>query len=142
MSVGAQVTIGILTVIIAIFVATAFFFAGAMRPFNGSRAQVIKIAKSQANLKTPQAYGIATTNETTYAVVGLDKSGKEIGVIVPQDNKKLTVVELAKGISPEKLKTSDTQSIVLGLYKNKPIWEVNNRSGYKVYDFTTGKELI
>lgn len=142
MSVTAQVTIGILSVVLAIYLATAFYFESAIHPFTYSRQQAISIAKANTDLKTPEAYGMATTNQTTYSVIGLDKSGKEIGVIIPKDNKDLVVVDLAKGISPERLKESTTTSIVLGLYKNKPIWQVNNQTGYKVYDFTSGKKLM
>ncbi len=142
MSVPAQVTIGILTVVLAIYLATALFFAKATSPFNSTRAQVIKIAKAQAGLKTAEAFGIATTDSTSYAVIGQDNSGKEIGVIIPKNNKNLTVVNMADGISPEKLTEKNTSSVVLALYKNKPAWEVNDSNGFKVYDFTSGKKLL
>ena len=27
-------------------------------------------------------------------------------------------------------------------YKNQPVWQVNSREGFKLYDFKTGKELM
>ncbi|PCS00410.1 hypothetical protein RT41_GL001297 [Lactococcus fujiensis JCM 16395] len=142
MSVVSQVTIGILSVVLAIYLGVICYFGGAIHPFTSSRSQAIEIAKSHTDLKTPEAFGTATTNETTYSVIGLDKTGKEIGVIIPKNSSKLTVVELSKGISPEKLKEKDTTSIVLGLYHNQTIWEVNNASDFKIYDFKTGQQLM
>ena len=141
MTVASQVTIGILALVVALMVAAGLFLFGALRPFSSPRAQLISIAKSQADMKTPEAFGIATTNETTYAVVGKDKAGKTIGVIIPQKKKQVTVVNLADGVAPATLKKADTKSIVLGLYHGQPIWEVNSRKDYQIFDFKTGKLL-
>ncbi|MFZ2575930.1 hypothetical protein GHI93_09300 [Lactococcus hircilactis] len=142
MSVVSQITIGILSVILAVYLAFAAYFLGATHPYTYSRQQVIAIAKEKAHLKTAEAFGVATTNETTYAVIGLDQKNKQIGVIVPEHKGNLTVVDLSKGVSPEQLKTNTTTSIVLGLYENKPVWQVNLPSGFKIYDFKSGHVIL
>lgn len=136
-----QITIGILTVILASYLAVILFFGMALYPFNHTRAQAIEIAKKQAKLTKIEAYGVATTDETSYAVTGRNNSGQEIGVIIPQKSKNLTLVKLDRGISPKELVEKSTTSVVLGLYKGKPAWEVNTHTGFKVCDFKTGKVL-
>lgn len=137
-----QITIGILLVILSLYLAIFLFFGGSLNPFQSARAQAISIAEEKADLKEAESFGIGTTDSTSYAVIGINKSGKKIGVIIPKESKELTVVELSKGISPEKLKEANTKSIVLSLYKNKPVWEVNNTNGFKIYDFVSGKKLM
>lgn len=139
---SAQITIGILLVVIAAYLTIFLFFNQATSPFQSARTQVIRIAQQKANLKKAESFGIGTTDHTSYSVIGSDQSDKKIGVIVPKDSEEITVVELDEGISPEKLKEKNTKSIILTLYKNTPAWEVNNSNGFKVYDFETGKKLL
>ncbi|AYG00887.1 DUF5590 domain-containing protein [Lactococcus allomyrinae] len=138
----SQIIIGVLTVILAIYLATALFFWKSMNPYHSMRAQAITIAKKKTDLKTPEAFDIATTDTTTYSIVGIDKDNKEIGVLIPKKAGTITVVNLNEGVSPSTLTTKNTKSVVLALYKNKPAWEVNNSNGFKVYDFKSGKALI
>ncbi|WP_244842514.1 cell wall elongation regulator TseB-like domain-containing protein [Lactococcus nasutitermitis] len=142
MKASTQIIIGALTVIIAIYIAIGLFLNKAISPYNTTRAQAINIAKKETNLKTAQSFDIATTDITTYAIKGLDKNNKEIGVIIPQKSGKITVVDMDKGVAPTSLTSKNTSSVVLTLYKGKAAWEVNSSNNYKVYDFTTGKELI
>ena len=141
MSVRSQVIIGILLVIVAIYVAVGLFLALATSPRRTVRAQAITVAEKQAGLTKPESFGIATTSHTTYAVTGT-KDGQAVGVIIPENGGKLTIVKLSDGVAPSKLKTASTTSVVLGLYQDKPVWQVNSRSGFKIYDFTDGHQLV
>lgn len=138
----SQIIIGILTVIVALYLAIAFFFWRSLTPYQSGRKQAIAIAQQKTDLKTATAFDIATTDTTTYSVVGLDSSKQEIGVLIPKKSGKITVVRLADGVSPTTLTSQKTQSVVLALYQGQPAWEVNNSDGFKVYDFKSGKELL
>jgi len=128
--------------VIALFVATGLLFWKSLLPYSNTRAEAIKIAQKSAGIKTVTAFDIATTDKTVYALEGKDASGKMMGVLLPKDNTKMTVVELDKGVNPDKLAQADTTSVVLSLYKGQPAWEVNNRKGVEIFDFTTGKKLV
>lgn len=138
----SQIIIGILTIILAIYLATALFIWKSLTPYHSMRTQAIEIAQKNTDLKTTKAFDIATTDSTTYSLVGLDKSNQEIGVLIPKKSGSITVVKLSDGVAPATLTSKNTQSVVLALYKNKPAWEVNNSNGFKIYDFKTGKLLF
>jgi uncharacterized protein YpmB len=138
----SQIIIGILTIIVAIGLASGIFIWKSVSPYRTVRAEAIAIAKQSADLKTAEAFDIATTDTTSYSIVGLSNSNQEIGVLVPQKSGQITVVNLKDGVSPSTLTQKGTNSVVLALYKGQPAWEVNNVNGFKVYDFKTGKELI
>lgn len=138
----SQIIIGILTVILAIYLSIALFFWKSLTPYHSVRGQAIAVAQEKTDLKEATAFDIATTDTTTYSVVGLDRNKQKIGVLIPKKAGEITVVKLDEGVSPKTLTTKQTQSVVLALYQGKPAWEVNNTNGFKVYDFKTGKELI
>ena len=138
----SQMIIGILTVILALYLASALFIWKSVNPYHTIRTQAIEIAKKKTDLKTAEAFDIATTDSTTYSIVGLNKANQEIGVLVPKKAGNIVVVNLQDGVTPSSLTSKDTHSVVLALYKGQPAWEVNNSSGFKIYDFKSGKELL
>lgn len=138
----SQITIGILILVIAGMLAVGLFFWKALVPYSNARTEAIKVARQQTDIKTVTAFDIATSDETTYSVEGKDASGQKIAVLIPKKSSEISVVDLDKGTSPDKLTEKDTKSVVLGLYKGKAVWEVNNQSGFKLYDFSSGKEVL
>ncbi|MGL4335212.1 MAG: DUF5590 domain-containing protein [Lactococcus garvieae] len=142
MTLHTQIIIGVLTVILAGFIAISLFIWRAVSPYNTARSAAIAIAKDKTELKTPTAFDITTTDSTDYSLLGKTEKGKEIGVLIPEKGGNLTVIDMATGVKPETLQADNTTSIVLALYKNQPVWQVNSREGFKLYDFKTGKELM
>ncbi|GBG96235.1 cell wall elongation regulator TseB-like domain-containing protein [Lactococcus termiticola] len=137
-----QLIIGALVLILALFIAVSLFIWKAGLPYHNARSEAIAIAQKASKLKKVTAFDIATTDETVYAIEGTDASGEKLGVLIPKEGSKITQVKLSEGVDPESLTKSDTTSIVLASYQNQPAWEVNNKSGFALYDFKTGKELM
>ncbi|QPS70310.1 DUF5590 domain-containing protein [Lactococcus garvieae] len=142
MTLHSQIIIGILTVILAGFIAISLFIWRATSPYSTARRAAITIAKDKTDLKTPTAFDIATTDTTDYSLLGKTEQGKEIGVLIPEKGGNLTVVDMSEGVKAETVKSDNTRSIVLALYKNKPVWQVNSHDGFKLYDFKSGEELL
>ncbi|WP_251712058.1 cell wall elongation regulator TseB-like domain-containing protein [Lactococcus ileimucosae] len=142
MSLHSQIIIGILTVILAAFIALSLFIWRATSPYSTARRAAISIAKEKTELRTPTAFDLATTDSTDYSLLGKTEQGKEIGVLIPKNGGNLTVVDLSEGVKADTLKADNTTSIVLALYNDQPVWQVNSHEGFKLYDFKTGKELL
>lgn len=142
MTLHSQIIIGILTVILAGFIAVGLFFWRATSPYSTARSAAIAIATEKTDLKTPTAFDIATTETTDYSLLGKTEQGKEIGVLIPGNGGNLTVVDMSEGVKAETVTGDNTTSVVLALYKNKPVWQVNSRDGFKLYDFKSGEELL
>ena len=87
MTLHTQIIIGVLTVILAGFIAISLFIWRAVSPYNTARSAAIAIAKDKTELKTPTAFDIATTDSTDYSLLGKTEKGKEIGVLIPEKGK-------------------------------------------------------
>jgi uncharacterized protein YpmB len=137
-----QIFIGLLIILVAGFVAVEIFLLSATSPFTTAQAQAIVIAEKNTDLKTPQEFGIAATDTTNYAVIGLNGAGSRVGILIPKNGGTVTEVQMTEGVAPNKLTNSNTKSVVLALYKGKPAWQVNDNNGFKIYDFKSGKVLV
>ncbi|MCL2677304.1 MAG: DUF5590 domain-containing protein [Streptococcaceae bacterium] len=143
MPIYVQIIIGVLVLVIAIFLAYGLFLNQTIKPYGISREQAVSIARKNADIPKITAYDIATTDVTTYSLLGENSQGQAIGVIIPKnDSQNVRTVTLSQGYSANKLMTKGVTSVVLGFYQDKPIWQVNSNTGFKIYDFQTGKELF
>ncbi|GEO57099.1 hypothetical protein [Companilactobacillus bobalius] len=123
-------------------------------PFSSAKSQANDIAKEKAGIVQPDYFGNYTCKKQYYAVGGLTKGQKYRYIIINAKSGKTEIVN--KNTAPVRQTVIDDVAqrygakkilhINLGLYKNKPTWEVafqkkNGNIGYNLVDFRTGKSI-
>ncbi|MEG3032894.1 MAG: DUF5590 domain-containing protein, partial [Enterococcus sp.] len=92
--------------------------------------------------------------QTYFSLIGSDKKGQEIAVIVPKSGDKITVLPQKEGITADKAKalvnntfhSQTAKKAELGIYDKKPVWEVmaTDKAGqitYYLLSFEKGEEV-
>lgn len=123
-------------------------------PYASAKSQANDIAKEKAGIVQPDYFGNYSRQKEYYAVGGLTKGQKYRYVIINAKSGKTEVIN--KNSAPVRQTIIDGVAdrygakkilhINLGLYKNKPTWEVtfqnkNGSVGYNLIDFRTGKSI-
>ncbi|MEY8662058.1 DUF5590 domain-containing protein [Ligilactobacillus faecis] len=139
---------GIIAVLCVIFV----LYSLAVSPMRRAHDQAFELAQKYASLKDDEKFYHYNRTQTYYTLLGTNKKGQKIYVIVAQNGKKINIYQKNEGVSEAKVKevvkSSDKVKkithVALGLHKNKPTWEVSylNQYGnlcYDLLDFKSGK---
>jgi uncharacterized protein YpmB len=142
----------ILAIVLFLFVSFLLFFFKAYQPMLVAKTQVRAIAKSAAGMQKVKKFYHFNRKKTYYAMQGRDNNNQEIYVIVPESGLKITVIKKDQGITEEEaasLIKKSAQKVIstnIGLYDDKPVWEVITKSdskkfNYYLLDFKTGKNV-
>ncbi|WP_460023464.1 cell wall elongation regulator TseB-like domain-containing protein [Lactovum odontotermitis] len=136
-----QIMIGLLSVVAAGFL-SYLVYAGTMgHPIAKNRTEIINVAKDKAGLAKVSTYNLVTTDKSYYSLTGSDAKGEKIAVIIPKKSGKITVLKLAGGVAESSLPQKGAVTIDIALFKGDPVWEVNTKNDFKIYDFKTGQQL-
>lgn len=120
-------------------------------PMRKAKKQSIKISEEIANIKDVDDFYWFTREKTYFTVVGKDNEKTEKIVFIPQDGTEAVVMNAEQGLESHEAvqkvldlkETKKIKKISLGLYDNKPVWEIVANSvdeGIKYYlvDFSNG----
>jgi uncharacterized protein YpmB len=140
----------ILAMLLFLFVSFFLLFLRAHQPMFVAKKQTIAIAKSIVGMQKIKKFYHFTRKNTYYSVEGLDTKNRKVYVIVPKSGSKVTIIEKNQGITEEKaisLVKNSTSKVLfnnIGIYDNKPVWEIVTKSDLKNYnyyllDFKTGE---
>lgn len=123
--------------IIILIGGTSIIYHEVRKPVDSAKSQSLKIAKKYAHLKTETDFSWANTEQTFYTVTGVTKQNIPVYVIISNNGKKVRIYKQAAGIdrntvlkkiwntyNPKKVTT-----ISMGIYKQKPVWEVAYMNG-------------
>lgn len=140
------------TVLILTIVLVGVVLFQSASPMRKAKKQAVKISKEVANISEVEDFYWFTREKTYFTVVGVDNKNVEKIVFLPQDGSEAVVMNQKDGISNDeaikkvlaKKETKKINKVSLGLYENKPVWEVaadSNESGLNYYlvDFKSGE---
>lgn len=141
--------------LIALAIVSALTYLNlSFEPYASAKSQANDIAKEKAGIVEPDYFGNYARQKQYYAVGGLTKGQKYRYIIIDAKSGKTDTFN--KNSAP--VRQSIVNGVVarynakkilhinLGLYKNKPTWEVtfqkkNGSIGYNLVDFKTGKSM-
>jgi len=123
-------------------------------PYSSAKSQANNIAKDKAGIVEPDYFGNYTRQKQYYSVGGLTKGDKYRYVIINAKSGKTKIINknnapvrqtVIDGVA-ERYGAKKILHINLGVYKNKPTWEVtfqkkNGSIGYNLVDFRSGKSI-
>ncbi|TGD24606.1 hypothetical protein EGT49_02325 [Companilactobacillus suantsaicola] len=123
-------------------------------PYSSAKSQANDIAQEKAGIVQPDYFGNYTRQKQYYAVGGLTKKQKYRYIIINAKSGKTEIVNknnapvrqtIIDGVA-DRYGAKKILHINLGLYKNKPTWEVtfqkkNGSIGYNLVDFRTGDSI-
>ena len=145
-----QVKILGLILILAVVLISLVLFQSAS-PMRKAKKEGIKIAQSVADIQQVDEFYWFTREKTYFTVVGKDKNQVEKVVFLPQDGSEALVMEQKEGLTDKEAiqkvldlkETSKIKKVSLGIYDNKPTWEIVAKSKdggivYYLIDFKNG----
>ncbi|MEG0287034.1 MULTISPECIES: DUF5590 domain-containing protein [Vagococcus] len=145
-----QVKILGLILILAVVLISLVLFQSAS-PMRKAKKEGIKIAQSVADIQQVDEFYWFTREKTYFTVVGEDKNQVEKVVFLPQDGSEALVMEQKEGLTDKEAiqkvldlkETSKIKKVSLGIYDNKPTWEIVAKSKdggivYYLIDFKNG----
>jgi len=123
-------------------------------PFSSAKSQANNIAQEKAGIVEPDYFGNYSRQKQYYSVGGLTKGEKYRYVIINAKSGKTEIINknnapvrqtVIDGVA-QRYNAKKILHINLGLYKNKPTWEVtfqkkNGSIGYNLIDFRSGKSI-
>ncbi|KRK80505.1 cell wall elongation regulator TseB-like domain-containing protein [Companilactobacillus nodensis] len=123
-------------------------------PNSSAKSQADNIAEQKAGITQPDYFGNFTREKQYYSVGGLTKTDKYRYVIINAKSGKTKTINLnnapvrkdvIQGVA-DRYSATKILHINLGMYKNKPTWEVAFKNkkgtiGYNLVDFHTGKSV-
>lgn len=145
-----QVKILGLILILAVVLISLVLFQSAS-PMRKAKKEGIKIAQSVADIQQVDEFYWFTREKTYFTIVGEDKNQVEKVVFLPQDGSEALVMEQKEGLTDKEAiqkvldlkETSKIKKVSLGIYDNKPTWEIVAKSKdggivYYLIDFKNG----
>ncbi|MDT2849539.1 DUF5590 domain-containing protein [Vagococcus carniphilus] len=121
-------------------------------PMRKAKSQAVKISKNVAGISDVQDFYWFTRDKTYFTVVGTDNKNIEKIVFLPQDGSEAVIMNQKDGITNDEAikkvldmkKTKKINKVSLGIYKEKPVWEVVANSiesglNYYLVDFQSGE---
>ncbi|MCV3763554.1 hypothetical protein OF389_11585 [Companilactobacillus farciminis] len=141
--------------LIALAIVSALTYVNlAAAPHSSAQSQANNIAKEKAGIVQPDYFGNYTREKQYYAVGGLTKGQKYRYIIINAKSGKTKIFNksnapvrqtIIDGVA-QRYGAKKILHINLGLYKEKPTWEVtfqksNGKIGYNLVDFKTGKSV-
>ena len=147
-----------LGILIVVLLALIIGFVTVMYRSNRPRAQAEEeataIAKKYTDLEEVSDFYWFTREKTYFSLLGEDKKGNEIAVIVPKDGNKVTVLNQKAGLSEQAALQSvakaypkeKVKQAKLGIYQEAPVWEVSTTAdsgkvNYVLVSFDKGEEI-
>ncbi len=123
-----------------------------LAPFQQAEAETIELASRRADLVEAEDFYWYNGEESFFTITGTNSQDTPIIVIVQQNGGAIEVVEQENAMTEyeaisqtiEREKPEKILEARIGLYENKPIWEVSFRQenksiGYTIYYLTSGE---
>lgn len=144
----------LILVLLALIIGFVTVMYRSNRPLAQAEEEATTIAQKYTDLAEVSDFYWFTREKTYFSLLGEDKKGNEIAVIVPKDGNKVTVLNQKDGLSElaamqnvakaypkEKVKQAK-----LGIYQEAPVWEVTTTSSsgkvnYVLVSFDKGEEI-
>ncbi|EOL45877.1 DUF5590 domain-containing protein [Enterococcus caccae] len=150
-----KILLSIIAILLAIIVMIAIFYIRSTHPRTQAKKEATEIAKKYAHLETVDHFYWFTRKDTYFSVTGKDNKGEELAVIIPKSGDKVTVLNQKDGVEEGHIrqiietdyKEKNIQKISLGLYNDKPTWEVVTKSddgllSYYLLSFANAEEIM
>ncbi len=120
-------------------------------PMRKAKKQGIKVSEEVAGITQVEDFYWFTREKTYFTVVGYNDKSEEKVVFLPQDGEEAVVMNAKDGIDDNEAiqkvldlkENRKIKKISLGLYQEKPVWEVvaeshEKQTNYYLVDFKTG----
>ncbi len=150
-----KILLSIVAVLLVIIVTMAIFYVRSTHPRTQAKREATKIAKESAHLESVDNFYWFTRKETYFSVTGKDDKGEAIAVIIPKAGEKITVLNQKDGVDEQQVrqiietdyKEKSIQKVSLGMYNDKPTWEVVTKNddgllSYYLLSFEKAEEIM
>ncbi|MBO0472552.1 hypothetical protein IGL98_002197 [Enterococcus sp. DIV0840] len=150
-----KILVSVIAVLLVIIVMITIFYIRSTHPRTQAKKEATEIAKEYAHLETVDNFYWFTRKDTYFSVTGKNDKGEELAVIIPKKGDKVTVLNQKDGVEEGHIrqiietdyKEKNIQKISLGLYNDKPTWEVVTKNddgslSYYLLSFEKAEEIM
>ncbi|MBO0440167.1 DUF5590 domain-containing protein [Candidatus Enterococcus ikei] len=150
-----KILLSIIAILLAIIVMITIFYVRSTHPRTQAKKEATEIAKEYAHLESVDKFYWFTRKETYFSVTGKNDKGEDLVVIIPKSGKKVTVLNQKDGVEEGHIrqiieteyKEKNIQKISLGLYNDKPTWEIVTKNddgllSYYLLSFEKAEEIM
>ena len=142
--------IGLVLILTVLLISLVLFQSAS--PMRKAKKEGFKIAQEVANVQSVDDFYWFTREKTYFTVVGKNSDQVEKAVFLTQDGTEALVMDMEEGLTDKEAiqkvldlkETSKIKKISLGIFEEKPSWEVVAKSKdhqivYYLVDFKTGE---
>ena len=150
-----KILISVIAILLIIIVTITIFYIRSTHPRTQAKKEATEIAKEYAHLETIDNFYWFTRKETYFSVTGQNDQGEKLAVIIPKSGEKVTVLNQKDGVEEGHIrqiletdyKEKNIQKISLGLYDDKPTWEIVTKNddhtlNYYLLSFEKAEEIM
>lgn len=148
------VLLGLIIFLLAVIVTGSIVYMNATRPMRQAEEEATKIAKKYAKMDEVDEFYWFNRDKTYFSLVGKNTSDQDVAVIIPKSGEKVKILDPNDGLTEEEAMATvaksspdlDLKKANLGMYKDKPVWEVvgvtdDGTLTYTIINFEDGKEV-
>lgn len=147
------VLLTMIVVLLAIILFSSIFYIRSSRPMRQAKKEAIAYAEKYADIETVDKFYWFTRDKTYFTILGQDKNGQDLVVIIPKSGEKVMVYPQSEGITEDKARSlvaqnhsgESFQKASLGLYDDTPVWEIVTKTdqglNYYLLQFKGGEEV-
>lgn len=150
-----KILLSIVAALLVVIVVFAIFYVRATHPRTQAKKEATEIAKERAHLESVDNFYWFTRKDTYFSVTGKDDKGAELAVIIPKKGDKVTVLNQKDGVDEGHIrqiietdyKEKNIKKVSLGLYNDKPTWEIVTKNedkllSYYLLSFENAEEIM
>ncbi len=142
-----------IVVLLLIILFASIFYIRSSRPMRQAKNEATAYAKKYANIETVDEFYWFNRGETSFTVLGTDKSGQELVVSIPKSGSKVSVFQQSEGVTEEQARAlvqkehpgETFKKANLGMFEDQPTWEIvtktDNGLNYYLLQFKDGAEI-
>lgn len=141
-------------VLVFVIIGIISLFYRSSRPLAQAKEEATTMARKYTDLQTVDDFYRFTREKTYFSLLGEDKKGTKIAVIMPKEGETIKVLNQKDGISESQALQTAAQAYPkervikadLGLFEDQPVWEVTSESAdggvnFVLLSYSDGKEV-
>ena len=146
--------LGIIIFLLIVIVSASMLFIRSNRPMQQAKKEAVKMAEKYADIEDVDQFYWFNREKTYFTVIGKNKSGESLVVIIPKSGEKVKVLDQKTGLTEQQAENKFIEDYPdltfekanLGIYRDQTAWEVTAKDEkgaiqYYLLAFSDGKTI-
>ena len=142
-----------IVILLLIILFASIFYIRSSRPMRQAKNEANNYAQKYAGIETVDDFYWFTRGKTSFTVLGTNKAGQDLVVIIPKSGDNVSVFRQSEGLTEEEVRAivqkehpgETFKKANLGMFEDQPTWEIvtktDNGLNYYLLQFKDGAEI-